>query len=142
MKRTTLLLLAGLSAGFAAHAAEPAADHAPATGSYAGVTVAIDPATGRLRAPTAAELTKLRSAASTRMGAANAMSTAKPGPRTRAEAERTFRRNRDGSMSMMTSDDMMSHVVARQLEDGSIVIEHSDDHGQPAPTAAVEAARE
>src|SRR5690606_15021305 len=144
MKRTTLLLLAGLSAGFAAHAAEPATADAPATGSYAGVTVAIDPATGRLRAPTAAEQAALQKAtvAASRLRTADRMSIAKPGPKTRAEAERTTKRHRDGRVSMQVSEDMMSYVTATQLEDGSIVIGHGDAHGHAAPATTVESARE
>ena len=143
MKRTTLLLLAGLSVGFAAHATEPVVRKAStATASHAGVTVAIDPATGRLRAPTAAEQAALRTAVASRTSVVQPMSIAKPGLKTRAEAERTFRRNRDGSMSMMTSDDMMSYVTATQREDGSIVIGHGDADGPVAPVATVEAARE
>jgi hypothetical protein len=125
MKCTTLLLLAGLSAGFAAHASEPAAADSDATGTFAGVTVAIDPATGRLRAPTASEQAALRSAA-TRMRTDTSMSLAKPGPKTRAEAERTMRRHPDGRVSMQVSEDMMSNVTATQQADGSIVITHGD----------------
>ena len=142
MNRTTLLLLAGLSAGFAAHAAEPVADDTAATGTYAGVTVAIDPATGRLRAPTAAEQAQLRTAVSSRLRTADPMSIAKPGPKTRAEAERTMKRHPDGRVSMQVSEDMMSHVVATQLEDGSIVITHGDADGNADATATVEAVRE
>lgn len=136
MKCTTLFLLAGLSVGFTAHAAEPVADDTAAAGSYAGVTVAIDPATGRLRAPTAAEQAQLRTAVS-RLRTADSMSIAKPGPKTRAEALRTFRRHPDGQMSMLVSEDMMSNVTATQLEDGSIVISHGDTHGQATTVEAV-----
>ena len=142
MNRTTLLLLAGLSAGFAAHAAEPVADDTAATGTYAGVTVAIDPATGRLRAPTAAEQAQLRTAVSSRLRTADPMSIAKPGPKTRAEAERTMKRHPDGRVSMQVSEDMMSYVIATQLEDGSIVITHGDADGNADATATVEAVRE
>lgn len=143
MKCTTLLLLAGLSAGMVAHAAEPAADDTTVTGSYAGVTVAIDPATGRLRAPTAAEQAELRAAVSSRVRTADPMSIATPGPKTRAEAERTMKRHPDGRVSMQVSEDMMSFVTATQLEDGSIVIGHGDADGHTAPaTGTVEAVRE
>lgn len=142
MKCTTLLLLAGLSAGFAAHAAEPVADDASATGSYAGVTVAIDPATGRLRAPTAAEQAKLRTAVSSRLRTADAMSIAKPGPKTLAEARRTLRRDRNGVMSMHVPEELMSSMTAHQREDGSIVIGHGDADGHVAPANTVEAVRE
>lgn len=142
MKCTTLLLLAGLSAGFAAHAAEPVADDASATGSYAGVTVAIDPATGRLRAPTAAEQAKLRTAVSSRLRTADPMSIAKPGPKTLAEARHTLRRDRNGVMSMHVPEELMSSMTAHQLEDGSIVIGHGDADGHAAPANTVEAVRE
>lgn len=140
MKCTTLFLLAGLSVGFAAHAAEPVADDTTATGSYAGVTVAIDPATGRLRAPTSAEQAKLRTAVSSRLRTADPMSIAKPGPRTVAEARRTMRRLPNGAMSMHVPEELMSSVTAHQREDGSIVIGHGDAHAAPAST--VEAVRE
>lgn len=125
IRTTSLLLLAGLTAAAAVHAGEPAANP-DATGHYAGVTVAIDPATGRLRAPTAAEQAALRAKAPR---AASSTSLAKPGPRTRAEAQRTTRRHKDGHVSMQTSDDMMSHVVATQQADGSVVIQHADVDG-------------
>ena len=137
--RTTSLLLAGLTAGFAAYAAEPA-PQAEATGTFNGVTVAIDPATGRLRAPTAAEQAALRKAAP-RAGAR--MSIAKPGPKTRAEAARTVRRHRNGMTSAHVSEDMMSHVIATQQADGTIRIDHADADGHVAPATQQEgAARE
>lgn len=142
MNRMTLLLLAGLSAGFAAHAAEPASRSATTTASYGGVTVAIDPATGRLRAPTAAEQARLRTAVASSSRAADRVSGARPMPRTRAEALRTFRRHADGSISMETSEDMMSFVTATRREDGSILIQHGDADGTAAPATTVEAARE
>jgi hypothetical protein len=144
MKRITMLMLAGLSAGFAAHAAEPVTSDAPAAGSQAGVTVAIDPTTGRLRAPTAAEQAQLAKVPASRMLGADSMSIAKPGPKTRAEAERTMRRHPDGRVSMQVSDDMMSYLTATQLEDGTIVIGHgdADGHAAPATTTTVEAVRE
>ena len=138
MKSTTLMLLAGLTAGFAAHAAEPAAEHVSDTGMYAGATVAIDPATGRLRAPTAAEQAELRKAVSSRLRTADPMSIAKPGPKTIAEARRTLRQHPNGMMSMQVPEELMSQVVATQREDGSIVI----GHGDAAPATSVEAVRE
>jgi len=140
MKCSTLLLFAGLAAGSTAFAAEPVAGETSATGSYAGVTVAIDPATGRLRAPTAAEQAKLRTSVSSRIRAADTMSIARPGPKTIAEARRTMRRDASGMMSMQVPEELMSQVTAHQLEDGSIVISHGDAHAAPAST--VEAVRE
>ena len=125
MRNTSWLLLAGLSVGVAAHAGEPAVAD---TGSYAGVTVAIDPTTGRLRAPTAAEVAALRAKAP-RSAMRSPMSIAKPGPKTRAEAERTMRTHPDGHVSMQVSEDMMSNVIATRQADGSIRIQHADADG-------------
>lgn len=130
MRNTSLLLLAGLTVGFAAHAGEPPAA-GETTGTYNGVTVAIDPSTGRLRAPTAAELAELRA----NVPRANAMSLARPGPKTRAEAERTTVRHKDGHVSMQVSEDMMSNVIATQQADGSIRIEHADADGHAVPVS-------
>src|SRR5690606_28000518 len=147
MKCTTLLLLAGLSVGVAAQAAEPAKGDAQATATWAGVTVAIDPATGRLRAPTAAEPARLRAATAAQVRpAANAPAMAAPAatmPKTRAEAERTFRRHADGMLSMRTSEDMLSYATAVRREDGTLEIGHGDADGPVHPAATrVEVASE
>ena len=120
MKCTTLLLLAGLSAGFAAHAADPVTEEAGATGSYAGVTVAIDPTTGRLRArprPNRPAAT----AVSSRVRTADPMSIAKPGrrpwPRRAAPCAATRRRDVDER-----AEELMSQLSATTREDGSIMI--------------------
>ncbi len=102
--------------------------------------VAFLAATGRLRAPTAAEQAKLRTAVSSRLRTADPMSIAKPGPRTVAEARRTMRRLPNGAMSMHVPEARMSQMPAHQLDDGSIAIGHGDAHAAPAST--VEAVRE
>jgi hypothetical protein len=126
MRTTPWLLMAGLAACMAAHAGEPA-PATEATGSYNGVTVAIDPATGRLRAPTPAEQAALRAKAP--QATAARMSTAAAAPKTRADAERTTRRHADGHVSMQVSEDMMSQVVATEQADGAILIQHTDADG-------------
>ncbi len=130
-----LLLLAGLTAGFGVHAGEPA-PVAESTGTFNGVTVAIDPSTGRLRQPTAAELAELRA----RMPRATTSSMRQYTPKTRAEAERTMRRHKDGHVSMLVSEDMMSNLVATQQEDGSLRIQHVGADGHVAPATIQEGA--
>ena len=118
------LLSAGLSLSAAAHAAEPPATDDTATGYFAGVKVAIDPATGRLRAPTAEEIRQLRTAAATTPAAAPA-SRGKRAPRNEAEARQTVRRHANGSGVMAeVPEDRMSALVATQTADGRIVLEH------------------
>lgn len=125
LRNTPWLLLAGLTVGFAAQAGEtPAADSTSTY--YNGVTVAIDPATGRLRAPTPAEQAALRLAASK---SARGPSTSGM-PRNQAEANRTIRRLADGSVMAMVPEDLMSQVVAVQNADGTIEIQHVGPDGQ------------
>jgi hypothetical protein len=130
-RSTVILLLAGLAAGTAAHAAEPAS--APADGTQAALTAAIDPATGKLRAPTAAEQAQLRAAAARMRTTGKAQTLGYAVPRTRAEAERTMRRHADGHVSMQVSEDMMSQVTAEVLPDGSVRV----THGEAATGSAV-----
>jgi len=132
----TLLLLTGISVGFAAQSGEPPAT-SETTGTYNGVTVAIDPATGRLRAPTAAELAALRHAAPR---TTDRMSIAKPAPKTRAEAARTIRRHPNGSVTMQVSEDMMSNVVAHRQADGTLRLDHVDADGHVVPVTTQEGA--
>ena len=137
------LLSAGLSLTAAATAAEPPATDDTATGYFAGVKVAIDPATGRLRAPTAAEIRQLRDAA----GAAPARVTTTRGrraPRNETEARQTLRRHATGAGVMAeVPEDRMSALVATQAADGRVVLQHRplDEAGAPVP-AQPEVARE
>ncbi len=122
---TPWLLLAGLTVGFAAQAGEATtADTAPVY--FNGVTVAIDPATGRLRAPTPAEQAALRRNApkAARGPSASGM------PRNQAEANKTIRRLADGSVMALVPEDLMSQVVAVQRPDGTIQIQHIGPDGQ------------
>lgn len=130
-----LLLLAGAAASFGVHAGEPA-PAGETTGTFAGVTVAIDPSTGRLRQPTAAELAELRA----KMPRASSGALPQYTPKTRAEAERTMRRHKDGHVSMQVSEDMMSYLVATQQEDGTLRIQHVGADGHVAPATVQEGA--
>lgn len=136
------LLSAGLSLTAAAVAAEPPATDDTATGYFAGVKVAIDPATGRLRAPTANEIRQLREAAAA-APAATAMR-GKRAPRNEAEARQTLRRHATGSGVMAeVPEDRVSALVATQTADGRVVLQHRplDENGapvQPQPEVASE----
>lgn len=119
--RTTIAaLLAGLTLGFAAQAAEPAAQ-ADTNAYYNGVTVAIDPATGRLRQPTNAEIVALRASVQKNVVARG---TASSMPRTEADAVKTIRKLADGSVIATVPESLMSNVVAVKQADGSIKIQH------------------
>lgn len=114
---TTALLLAGLTLGSAAHAAEP--QQAPVTeGTYAGVRVAIDPATGKLRPLTAAENAKLSAAM---VGKNKALGAYQGQPRNSAEARLTKRVSKNG-VSVRLPADQMSQLEATVAADGSIVM--------------------
>ena len=122
---TSMVLLAGLTLACGAQAGESAQED---VGLYFnGVKVAIDPATGRLRQPTAAEIKALRASV-------KQMPTArgKAMPATRADAQRTVRKLPDGSVTAQVSEDMMNTVVATRQADGSIRISHEGDAHQEA----------
>lgn len=119
---TPLLLAAGFTLASTAYAAEPT--QADTTLYFNGVKIAIDPATGRLRPPTAAESAALR-ASVTKMPTQR--SKGKAMPKTRAEANRTIRKMRDGSVMATVSEDMMSTVVATRQADGTIRVQHEGE---------------
>ncbi|MCY7355817.1 MAG: hypothetical protein LH470_12245 [Lysobacter sp.] len=120
---TPLLLVSSLALASTAFAAEPT--QADTQLYFNGVKVAIDPVTGKLRQPTAAESAALRMSVA-KMPVQK--SRGKAMPKTRAEANRTVRRMRDGSVMMSVSEDMMSTAVATRQADGSIsIVEHQGD---------------
>lgn len=123
MRHTPLLLLTGLTVGFAAHAGEPPAAPAQDTGFEASATVAVDPSTGRLRQPTAAERTELQAkAAQLHSGQRATM------PRNEAEAQRTLRKLPAGGYQIDVPEDRMSTLNATVQADGSVRIHHGDGH--------------
>jgi acyl-CoA thioesterase FadM len=132
-----LVLTGVFTLATAVHAAEAPKNAAPQTVVVQGVQVAIDPATGRLREPTAEE----RAALSKAFGAQN-VSAAKLSagqPRTAAEAKTTFRSvsldNGVRAKAVRVPQELMSSVVAERQPDGTLSIHH-DDHGvQAAPKA-------
>ena len=115
-RKTIAVLLAGLTLGFAAQAAEPQEQVTDVT--YAGVRVAIDPATGKLRPLTAAENKALSDAM------LKSPRTARVGnqPRNATEAGRTRRVHADGSVSVRLPADQMSEVGATVGADGQVTL--------------------
>jgi len=150
------LALTGLIAG-AAIAADTKTDK-PAqpettTVMVQGVQVAIDPATGRLVAPTAAQRAAL-SAAMMRDAAAPELKTRSMNagavaatrwarPRTEAEAVKTLKRSSNGryAAAMQLPESMVSSLVAESRPDGSVVIGHQEGNSLTPVQAAKEVVR-
>ena len=124
----------------AAHAADTPQASQPQTVMVQGVQVAIDPSTGRLREPTAAERDALSKAFQVRSDKASALSA----PRTAADARATFRTvslgNGVRAKSVRVPQELMSSVVAERTADGKLVVHH-DDHGVQAAPKAPEVTR-
>ena len=120
----------------AAHAADtPSPQPAPQVRAVqAGQQVAIDPVTGKLRAPTAAERAAYSKAFQARQNRATSLSTQ---PRTNADALKTARkvtlRSGAHATGMRLPQERMSSVVATRAADGSISIHHDDHGAQAAP---------
>lgn len=132
------LLLTGLTVGFAAHAGEPAAAAIENDAGYApGMKAAIDPVTGRLRQPTAAEMRALPAKASQ-----GRMTTLRGAvPRNEAEARSTLRKLPRGGYQVRVPEDRMSTLTATTQADGSVRVQHGGADGQ-VPTSSTEAGHE
>lgn len=132
-----LVLTGVFTLATAAQAAEAPKNAAPQTVVVQGVQVAIDPATGRLREPTAEERAALSKAFGTQNATASRLTAGQP--RTAAEAKTTFRSvslgNGVRAKAVRVPQELMSSVVAERQPDGSLSVHH-DDHGvQAAPKA-------
>ncbi|MEO7073153.1 MAG: hypothetical protein ABI300_09450 [Rhodanobacter sp.] len=136
--RGSALALAGLFMATTAQAVEPSAATQEQV-TVQGVQVAIDPATGQLVAPTAAQRAALSRAMLQR--ANNQPRTldtlGQPAaPRTEAEARATFRaiRLKSGhqAVGMALPESLMSSLVAERRADGSLSIHHAGDVPAPA----------
>ncbi len=138
MVTATMLALSALFVVAAAHAADQKAAAPSATSvNVQGVQVAIDPATGRLVAPSAAQ----RAALSRAMVENAASGAARPRsalghaiPRNEAEARATFRtirlKNGHSAVGMDVPENLMSSLVAERHADGSLSIHHAGDETQ------------
>ena len=96
-----------------------------ATVAQQGVQVAIDPATGHVRAPTAAE----RQALSNSRLNKSTGSVAGQRPRNESEALSTLRVNRRGriNMSVQVPENQFNYLTAQRNADGSVSIRHEGD---------------
>jgi hypothetical protein len=113
-RMTVGALLTGLTLGFAAQAAEP---QAVTQATYAGVTVGIDPETGKLRPLTATESKRLSDA----MLSSKALRYGNQ-PRNANEAGKTRRVRADGSVSIQVPADKMSEMHAIVGADGQVTL--------------------
>ena len=118
----SMVLLAGLTLACGAQAGESAQEDVDLY--FNGVKVAIDPATGRLRQPTAAEIQALRASVQ-QMPVSSARGKAMP--KTRADAQRTLRKRADGSLKAKVSEDMLLSLEATRQADGTVKITHAGD---------------
>ncbi|GAA3934249.1 post-PEP-CTERM-1 domain-containing protein [Luteimonas lutimaris] len=120
MGAVAVAAVATLAASGAAMAAQPVSKAKPTTVVYQGVQVAIDPATGRLRAPNAVERRALSQAL-----VRNQANSVRPLDETQARA--TFKRNRrTGMMSMQVPETQVSYLTAHRTDDGKIEVGHED----------------
>lgn len=118
MGAVAMAAVATLAASGAATAAKPVSKAKPTTVVYQGVQVAIDPATGRLRAPNAVE----RQALSRALVKGQSRS-ARPADESQARA--TFRRDRrTGMMSMQVPETQVSYLTAHRNADGKLEVGH------------------
>lgn len=130
LKKASLLLAAGLCIASGAHAQEPTTRTEPA-GSGAGVTVGIDPATGRLRNLTPAEAAEL---ARQRAVDRATSKSARQGGATADSGARTVRKSADGTVSARLPRSKMSELRGTIGPDGKLVLsENGHRHEAPAP---------
>lgn len=140
------LTLSGLLVAGGAYAADQKSPQAAEKSvTVQGVQVAIDPATGRLVAPTAAQRAALSKAMLGQASTAplQLRDAATSRPLTQADALRTLKRSSTGkyAASMQVPETLMSGLVAERQADGSIAIHHQGDVAPVANHAAKEAVR-
>ncbi|MEO7066131.1 MAG: hypothetical protein ABI114_04430 [Rhodanobacter sp.] len=127
------LVLAGVFVTGAAQATDQKVTSAPETAVYVqGVQVAIDPATGHLVEPTAAQRTALSKAMAARAAIVAPRSIGTPAvPRNEAEAAATLHtiklKNGRTAVGMALPENLMSSLVAERRADGSLSIHHQGD---------------
>ena len=126
--KRTWLLLAGMTLACGAYAGEPAGT---VDSGMSGRIKFVDPVTGKTRQPSAAEVAKMRARAAN-MKRAPGMSTL---PKTHADAARSVKVARDGTETLMASQDSFSTLVQQREADGSLVTSHGDAEGHAAPAA-------
>lgn len=138
MARAIGLVLSGaLVAGAASAAGQEPAQSGTATVTVQGVEVAIDPATGRLVAPTAAQRAALSAAMLEQAHAQRAAGGMALRPLDEAAAARTLRRPTSGRYAayMQVPETLVTSLVAETRPDGSVTIRHEDEPASTAPGA-------
>jgi len=115
-RKTIAVLIAGLTLGFAAQAAEPQ-EKATTDVTYAGVRVAIDPVTGKIVPLTAAQNKALSAALLGKQ-----LPRYGNQPRNAQEARATRRVHADGSVSVKLPADQMSQIQATVGADGKVTM--------------------
>lgn len=128
MVQALSLALGGLFVAGAAMAADGQQQAAPQVASAQNSQVTfIDPATGKQRAPTAAEMAKLNAMVQKN----RALTTAASGPRTITEARSTLRTVKLRSGRTVTGMDvpesLSTRVVAERTADGSYSVHHEGE---------------
>lgn len=138
-RNTIAVLMAGLTLALAAQAAEPqhqavtnpaVTDPAVTDITYAGVRVAIDPQTGKLRPLTATESQALSAAM---LKGNQRVPRIGNQPRNAQEARATKRVHADGGVSVILPADQMSQIQATVGADGQVTL-----HEGAAPAARKE----
>ena len=131
------LALSGTLVAGAAMAGETPKAEPVQTVMVQGVQVAIDPATGRLREPTAAERARLSAA----MLQPKSSLVAGGRPRTEAEARSTFVKTHLSSGATVTRvtvpQSLTNSVVAERMPDGGLNVHHDDGHPSQAKAPEV-----
>lgn len=126
-----------LATGGVAMAAPPMAKaKQQATVAYHGVQVAIDPATGRMRTPTAADRQALREAIQRDQARSRATGyVAGQRPRTDSEALSTLKVSKKGriGMAMQVPESQFNYLTATQDADGRVHVRHEGDSEAAAP---------
>lgn len=129
MGAVAVAAVATLAASSAAMAGPPASKMSKArqaTVVQPGLQVAIDPVTGHVRAPTAAERQAFGNAHATSQPAG---SVAGQRPRNESEALSTLRVNKRGPLgrSLQVPESQFNYLTAERNADGSISIRHEGD---------------
>ncbi len=133
MKRPMLTAALASCAVFGSALAGDATPPADGAATANALRAAIDPKTGKLRVPTAAEIRRLQFTAKTT--ARGAMLTQ---PRTEAEAIAQSRRLKDGTTAIRVPTDRFSSLVLTRGDDGALSVSEQTGTTLQYPTTADE----
>jgi len=134
MGAVAVAAVAALATSGAALAATPTAKTKQGAVAQQGMQVAIDPATGRVRTPTAAERKALSDAIQRDQRTSRATGyIAGQRPRTEGEALSTLKVNKKGrvGMAIQVPESQFNYLTATRNADGSISIRHEGEDAAP-----------